>query len=197
MESFGARVRKLRVDQGLPLRTVAAYLKMDQGILSKMERGQRKASRAHVVKIAKYFKVKESELIVLWLSDKLAYELSDEAGALNALQMAEEKVRYTAHSGIDRKTIIKKITDYFNGHKMINKAWLFGSFARGEDDYKSDIDIMIEVPSDSKFSLFDLADVQYQLEQIVSAKIDVVMSDGVRPQVMDRIKQDLRLLYER
>ena len=70
---------------------------------------------------------------------------------------------------------------------MINKAWLFGSFARGEDDYKNDIDIMIEVPSDLKFSLFDLADVQYQLELIVSAKIDVVISDGVRPQVMDRI----------
>lgn len=69
---------------------------------------------------------------------------------------------------------------------MINKAWLFGSFARGEDDYKNDIDIMIEVPSDLKFSLFDLADVQYQLELIVSAKIDVVISDGV-PQVMDRI----------
>ena len=58
-----------------------------------MERGQRKASRALVVKLAKYFKVKESELIVLWLSDKLAYELAEEARALNALQMAEEKVR--------------------------------------------------------------------------------------------------------
>lgn len=58
-----------------------------------MERGQRKASRALVVKLAKYFKVKESELIVLWLSDKLAYELAEEARTLNALQMAEEKVR--------------------------------------------------------------------------------------------------------
>ena len=73
MESFGSNIRKLRIDKGLPLRTVAAYLKIDQAILSKIERGQRKAPRAMVVRLSKYFKVKENDLMVTWLSDKLAY----------------------------------------------------------------------------------------------------------------------------
>ena len=197
MESLGSNIRKLRIDRGLPLRTVAAYLKIDQAILSKIERGQRKAPRAMVVRLSKYFKVNENDLMVTWLSDKLAYELEDETVALKALQMAEEKVLYKVHDKIDRKRIIKKIQKYFNSNEMVTRAWLFGSFARGQDDHKSDIDIMIEVPSDSKFSLFDLADVQYQLELMISLKVDIVMSDGVRPQVRERMEPDLQLVYER
>jgi transcriptional regulator with XRE-family HTH domain len=94
MESFGDKIRKLRGDNELPLRTVAAFLDIDQAILSKMERGQRKPSREQVLKIAEYFKVKENELLVAWLSDKLVYEVESEELALKALQLAEEKVKY-------------------------------------------------------------------------------------------------------
>lgn len=94
MDSFGDRIRKLREDKELPLRTVAAYLDIDQAILSKIERGQRQPSREQVVKLAEYFKVKENELLIAWLSDKLVCEVEDEDIALKALQVAEEKVRY-------------------------------------------------------------------------------------------------------
>ncbi len=47
-----------------------------------------------VVKLEDYFRVKENNLLVEWLSDKLAYELEDEEVALKGLQMAEEKVKY-------------------------------------------------------------------------------------------------------
>ena len=94
MDSLGETIRHLREARKLPLRTVAAYLDIDQAILSKYERGQRKPSRHQVVQLAAYFKVKENDLLVQWLSDKLVYELEDEDEALKALQMAEEKVKY-------------------------------------------------------------------------------------------------------
>jgi|SRR5665213_3338098 len=94
MESFGDTIRKLRENKELPLRTVAAYLDIDQAILSKIERGQRKSSREQVVKLAEYFKVKENDLLIAWLSDKVVYEVEDEDVALRALQVAEEKVKY-------------------------------------------------------------------------------------------------------
>lgn len=94
MDSLGDNIRKLREDKELPLRTVAAYLDIDQAILSKIERGQRKASREMVVKLAKYFKVVENDLLIAWLSDKLVYEVADEQIALKALQVAEEKIKY-------------------------------------------------------------------------------------------------------
>lgn len=94
MKNLGETIRKLREEKELPLRTVAAYLDIDQAILSKMERGKRKPTREQVVKLAEYFKVKENDLLVAWLSDKLVYELEDEQVALEALQVAEEKVKY-------------------------------------------------------------------------------------------------------
>ncbi|MDP2058905.1 MAG: helix-turn-helix transcriptional regulator, partial [Flavobacteriaceae bacterium] len=94
MDSLGETIRKLREEKELPLRTVAAYLDIDQAILSKIERGQRNANREQVVKLAAFFKIKENELLVSWLSDKLVYEVADEDVALKALQVAEEKVKY-------------------------------------------------------------------------------------------------------
>ena len=94
MDSLGDTIRKLREDKELPLRTVAAFLDIDQAILSKIERGQRKPTREQVIKLAEYFKVKENDLLVAWLSDKLIYEVEDEEMALKALQVAEERVAY-------------------------------------------------------------------------------------------------------
>ena len=94
METFGDTIRKLREKQEQPLRTVAAYLDIDQAILSKIEHGHRTPSREQVVRLSEYFKIKESELLIAWLSDKVVYELEDEEVALKALQVAEEKVKY-------------------------------------------------------------------------------------------------------
>ena len=94
MDSLGDTIRKLRENKELPLRTVAAFLDIDLAILSKIERGQRKPTREQVLSLAKYFNVKQNDLLIAWLSDKLVYELQDEEVALKALQLAEEKVKY-------------------------------------------------------------------------------------------------------
>ena len=94
MDSFGDIIKRLRDTEGLPLRKVAAFLDIDQAILSKMENGHRKPKRAHVIKLAKYFKTDQSDLLIAWLSDKVVYELEDEDVALKALQVAEQKVKY-------------------------------------------------------------------------------------------------------
>jgi len=94
MDSLGIRIKQLREQQELPLRTVAAFLDIDQAILSKIEHGHRKATREQVKQLAKYFKADENELMVIWLSDKLAYEVQDEDLAQQALKAAGKKVDY-------------------------------------------------------------------------------------------------------
>ena len=94
MNNIGETIRNLRADKQLPLRTVAAYLDIDQAILSRIERGERKATREHIVKLAQYFNVPEKELLITWLADKLVYEVADESIAVEALKVAEEKVEY-------------------------------------------------------------------------------------------------------
>ena len=92
MDSLGNRIKQLREKLELPLRTVAAYLDIDQAVLSKIEHGHRKATREQVKQLAKYFKAEENELMIIWLSDKIAYEVQDEDLAKQALKAAEKKV---------------------------------------------------------------------------------------------------------
>jgi transcriptional regulator with XRE-family HTH domain len=94
MKNIGEILRELRESKQLPLRVIAAFLDIDPAIMSRIERGQRKASREQIVKLAAYFNVSEDELLVAWLSDKVVYEVLDEDIALQALKVAEEKVKY-------------------------------------------------------------------------------------------------------
>jgi len=202
MDTFGDIIRKLREYKMLPLRTVAAYLDIDQAILSKIERGKRKPTREHVVKLATYFKVKENDLLVAWLSDNLVYQVVDEQLALKALQMAEEKVAFKKSNKIsvkhpvDLPKVITLIQRYFNSQSLISKAWLFGSYVRGEETQSSDIDILIDVPAEQKFTLFDIAEVQEQLQKILNNKVDVVMLKGLQSGIKERVENEMLLIYE-
>lgn len=100
MKSSGYILRELREKRQLPLRVVAAFLDIDPAIMSRIERGQRKASREQIVKLAKYFDVNENELLVAWLSDKILYEIAGEQNAMEALRVAEEKVKYNNANSI-------------------------------------------------------------------------------------------------
>jgi transcriptional regulator with XRE-family HTH domain len=94
MNTFGSTIRSLRESKKLPLRTVAAILDIDQAILSRIERGERKAQKEHVSRLAQYFDTPEKELMIAWLSDKILYEIEDEAFGYEALIAAEEQVKY-------------------------------------------------------------------------------------------------------
>jgi len=195
MHSLGETIRKLREEKELPLRTVAAFLDIDQAILSKIERGLRKPNRELVIKLSEYFQVPEKELLLAWLADKVLYEVGDEEMALEALQMAEERAAYLAFQKIDRDEVLKKIQNGIAKFKEVEKAWIYGSFARKEDGPKSDVDIAVQ--ADSTFSYFDLVEIQHELEKIIHRKVDVGFIDSFKPYIFERIKEDLKLIYER
>jgi transcriptional regulator with XRE-family HTH domain len=91
---FGDVVRKLRKDSKLPLRKVASALDIDPSTLSKIERGERSASKEMAKTLANLFGANESELVVSLLSDKIAYELLNEDNCDEVLNVAEEKIKY-------------------------------------------------------------------------------------------------------
>jgi len=93
-ETIGDKLRKLREENEMPLRKVAALLDVDVAILSKMERGERPLSKEVVVKLAKIYKHDEEELTVLYLSQKIVNEVGEEDLALKAMQVAEEQIKY-------------------------------------------------------------------------------------------------------
>lgn len=195
MDSLGETIRILREEKELPLRTVAAYLDIDQAILSKIERGQRNASREQVVKLAEFFRIKENDLLVAWLSDKVVYEVADEDVALKALRVAEEKVEYRTFLKVDRRKLVNQLKKGLQQFPKIQQAWIYGSFSRGDDGPKSDIDIAIK--TEGRFSYFDLAEIKYQLENTLSRKVDIGFMDTFKPHILANLKNDLKLIYER
>ncbi len=174
MQSLGERIRELREEKQLPLRKVAAYLDIDQAILSKLERGQRNATREQVVKLAEYFKIEESDFLISWLSDKLVYDVADEQVALKALQLAEKKVQYNRRSSKKESNMLTTIQSLLKKDGRVASAWLFGSYARGNEKPNSDIDIMVEMNSERKYSIFDLIDIAFIIESKIKIKVDLV-----------------------
>lgn len=89
---FGERIRELRESQGLLQRQLAANLEIDTPMFSKIERGERKAKREQVLKIAGLLKTNEQELLALWLADQIKELVTDEDQALQALKIAEQDI---------------------------------------------------------------------------------------------------------
>jgi len=196
-ESIGEMIRRLREKKGEPLRVLAACLQIDQAIMSKIERGQRRITKRQVEKLADYFKANKRDMLVAWLSDQVVYQVEGESLAKEALKVAEEKLAYQNSKSLDRESIVKQISQFLRKDGRINKAWIFGSFARGDDRSTSDIDIMIEEDEEKKFSYFDLADIQYQLEQLVQRKIDIGFASSLKEHLALNIKNEAKLIYEK
>ncbi|MCW5910373.1 MAG: helix-turn-helix transcriptional regulator [Cyclobacteriaceae bacterium] len=94
LSTFGERIRRLREDQELPQRKVAALLDIDTSLLAKYERNERHPSKELISKIADIFKVDSNELINEMLSDKIAYQILEEEADSKILRVAETKVEY-------------------------------------------------------------------------------------------------------
>lgn len=94
MNRFGDIIRNKREEKGMLLRQLAAMIDVDTAILSKVERGERKARREQVEKIAKALELNESELLIEYLSENIAYEILNEDSAKDVLKVAESKIEY-------------------------------------------------------------------------------------------------------
>ena len=94
LKTIGIILRELREEKGLLLREVGAELSLDPTILSKIERDERMPTREQVKALSDFYKEQKNDVIIAWLSDKLAYEVQDEDLALEAMKVAEEKVKY-------------------------------------------------------------------------------------------------------
>jgi len=94
MKTVGQIIRTKRETLGLLLRQVSAYVDVDQAILSKIERNERKPTKDLILKIAEILQLDKQELLVQFMSDKIAYEIADEDCASRVLKVAEEKIEY-------------------------------------------------------------------------------------------------------
>jgi predicted nucleotidyltransferase len=68
---------------------------------------------------------------------------------------------------------------------------IFGSRARGDYRPDSDLDVLLEVPWERKFSLIDLVGVERLIGEAVDAPVSAIMRRSVKPDFMARIAPDV------
>lgn len=94
MNHLGQKIREIRARQNLLLRQVAAELEVDTALMSKIERGDRNASKQQVIEIAKFLNANEEELLTLWLADKIESTIVEEPTiAFQAMKIAKKKLK--------------------------------------------------------------------------------------------------------
>lgn len=95
---FGNKIKELRDEQGILQRQLAALLEIDTPMFSKIERGDRKAKREQVIKLAEYFHQDDKEMLTLWLADKFidaVKDVQDRELCVDAITLAQEKIMAT------------------------------------------------------------------------------------------------------
>ena len=94
------------------------------------------------------------------------------------------------------QTMNQTIADYFKTQPVV-KAWLFGSFARGEETPWSDVDILVQYDRSRPIGLLKIAGMKVDLEDLLHCEVDLVEDGTLRPWAVDSVNKDRKLIYER
>ena len=113
--------------------------------------------------------------------------------------VSSERLLYLQKS-VDIKVMsqreMNKIAQYF-ATKPVVKAYLFGSYARGENGPDSDIDILVTFDKGARVSLFDHLGMIYELQDLLGKEVDLVTEGTLLPCIAQAAEKDKVLIYER
>ena len=93
------------------------------------------------------------------------------------------------------KVMKQTIADYFKTQPVV-KAWLFGSFARGEETPLSDVDILVLLDHSKPVGM-KFFGMWNDLERLLDRKVDLVEEGELLPFATESANRDKRLIYER
>ncbi len=71
---------------------------------------------------------------------------------------------------------------------------IFGSMARGQGTPQSDIDVLVRFSK--RKSLLNLVRLERELSTALGRKVELLTEAAISPYLRDRIKRDLRVIYE-
>lgn len=91
--------------------------------------------------------------------------------------------------------MIQRLSEYFKTQPVL-KAWLFGSYSRGEQQEDSDIDILITLDYSQPIGLrfFGMYE---DLREMLGRKVDLVSDRTLAPFARESVDRDKILIYER
>ena len=99
------------------------------------------------------------------------------------------------HTIMSSQAIQQTIANYFKTQPVL-KAWLFGSFARGEETPLSDVDIIVLLDRSEPIGL-KFFGMWSDLEKLLDRSVDLVEEGELLPFAVESANRDKKLIYER
>lgn len=96
---------------------------------------------------------------------------------------------------LKKKGLREKIVKICEENDIVFLA-IFGSFVRGEQRKKSDIDIAIEYEKTENKTLFDLIELEDKLKRFLGRKVDLGILSSLIPYIMEDVKKEMEIIYE-
>ena len=89
-----------------------------------------------------------------------------------------------------KQTLTQNI-DQIKQQYQIKQLGIFGSYIRGEATENSDLDILVEFEPQARFGLLTFCELENYLSELLTIKVDLVMKDGLKPQIGKNILQEV------
>ena len=197
-ETFGEYIRRLRIEKGLTIRELSHNVDLDQSTMSKIERNEVAPPQRIIKPLSHSLQLIYKELQIKYLSEKLYYELRKADYHLESLAIAQrrlEKEKAGTSQEIMREQLLQKIKNYLV-NKPIEKAWIFGSFARQEEGFDSDVDLLVRFHQPNKLDLFDYVGFTLDLEEITGRQVDLVEEGYLLEHADQTAAKEKVLIYE-
>ncbi|NMH25833.1 nucleotidyltransferase family protein [Flavobacterium solisilvae] len=90
---------------------------------------------------------------------------------------------------------INIIKDFFSKQPVL-KAYLFGSYVRGDENENSDIDLLVELDYSQPIGL-EFIQMQIDLQNLLSKKVDLVSARGISKYIKPILDKEKKLIYAR
>ena len=95
-----------------------------------------------------------------------------------------------------RMDLFTAMQKYLAGIPVL-RAWVFGSFARGEETPGSDLDLLVDYDPTANVSLLDIIRYKKKLEKLIGRDVDLVENGYLKPFAIPSAERDKYLVYER
>ena len=95
-----------------------------------------------------------------------------------------------------RFAMINQVQRYL-AHIPVTKAWVFGSYARGEETADSDLDLLVDYDKTKKLSLLDVVRFKLDLEKAIGREVDLIENGSLKPFAVPSAEREKYLVYER
>jgi len=89
------------------------------------------------------------------------------------------------------KSVLAQHKEELADRYKVSQIGIFGSYIRGEQKGKSDLDILIEFEGDAKLSLLDVVGLEIELSDLLGVKVDLVEKKSLKPYIGQYILREV------